>query len=170
MCSFRTLIAAAMAAATITFAVAAPAAAGTVTVGYYCYGPGIAQGRIMLMEITAPATATRGSTITLGASITDTRNWDQEFKPGEFHAIMGIALGGASSGTVEATGLDTPAIPRGEPLRLVGGHAQVTLNNVGEVTFSPVMWWHVNNSGVRFYRCEMPPGQTAPVAETTHVA
>src|SRR2546421_9401958 len=145
MRSFRTLIAAAMGAAAVTVAAAAPATAGTVTVSYNCFGPGIAQGRTMLMEITAPATATRGSTITLGASITDTRNWDQEFQPGQFHAIMGITLSGASSGTVEATGLDTPAIPRGEPLRLVGGHAQVTVSNPADVTFQPTTWWHVNN-------------------------
>jgi hypothetical protein len=168
---FRTVIALAAVAASVggTVLVATPATAGTVTVNYSCFGPGIAQSRTMLMEITAPATAGRGSTISLGASITDTRNFEQEFTPGQYRGILAIEVGGASSGTVETTGLATPAIARGEPFRLVGGQAQVPAPTLGDVTFRPATWWLVNNTGVRFYRCVVRSGETAAVAASTRV-
>jgi hypothetical protein len=167
----RPIAAAAAAAVVLTVLAAPPASAGTVTVQYTCRHVivGAPKDRTMLMEIIAPATARRGTTVTLETTITDTVNSQFDDPAGFYRGSMTIGVGGASSGSVEATGLTNRAIAAGTPFRLVDGRAQVTLPNAGDVTFRPGVWRLHATSGAVFLVCQLRSSETAAIAATTHV-
>src|SRR5262245_58137942 len=82
-----------------------PAAAGTVTQSYKC-GTVIGGGwwETWRMSITAPATAARGTTITLQATM-ERPDWIASYPANANSAELGIGIFGAMSGGVTATGL-----------------------------------------------------------------
>lgn len=121
--------------------------------------------RTFSVTITAPATATAGQTVTLQASLAG-EPASQSIEPGLNRSELDIRLGGASSGTVIATGLVNPRIEPGTSWRMEGGQAQVTLANSGTVTFTPGTW----RMQTYWYGCSVQNGQTAPVADTTSVS
>jgi hypothetical protein len=146
------------------------AAADTVTLHHQC---GLASGPFQSdwhVTITAPATAARGSTVTVTADIVNTRNNTDPVPANKYRGELRIKLGGASTGEILATGLINPQIDPGTPWRLLGGSAQVTLANAGDVTFSELGFRVLNNDqfGVPFFGCS--PVGTVPVADTTHVS
>lgn len=159
--------AAAVTTAGIIIAGGSAASADTVSVSYTCSGFGFpVQNFTYSVTITAPATATRGQTVTLQASIAATSPSSQNVAAGVNRAELDIVLGGASSGTVTATGLTNPSIQAGTPWRVEGGQAQVTLSNAGTVSFTPATW----RMTTFHYGCSVKNGTTAPVADTTSVS
>jgi hypothetical protein len=146
---------------------ASPAAAGTVSASYLCGsvagGPaGVGPFRV---TINAPANATRGQTVTVTASIEGTRNYGSHLSANFVHITLGIILGGAASGTIQATGLTNPEIQPDTPWRVTGGTARTTLNTAGDVTYRPG-GFSENGGG---WGCGLYDG-TSPVAATTHVS
>jgi len=115
------------------------------------------------VTIGAPANANRGQTVTVTASIEQTQNYGAHLSANVYQATLDIVLGGAASGTIQATGLTNPEIQPGTPWRMTGGTAQGTLNTAGDVTYRP--------SGINggWWICGLSDG-SSPVAATTHVS
>jgi hypothetical protein len=142
---------------------ASPAAAGTVTASYRCM---TAAGGLFSIAyrvtIDVPASANRGQTVTMNASIEQSRNYGAYLSANVYQATLDIILGGAASGTIQATGLTNPEIQPDTPWRLTGGTARTTFNTAGDVTYRPGRihggWWI----------CELSDG-SSPIAATTHV-
>jgi hypothetical protein len=157
--------AALLAAVATTFAAAAPASADTVAVTYICGIPpfGAYPPATYDVTITAPATASRGHTVTLTASVVNRATMTESKDVGFYKATLRIDLGGASSGSVETTGLANPALQPGDLWQLRDGSAQVTLTNAGDVTFSPGSWRMAG------FHCVTHFQQPVPVAATTRV-
>lgn len=168
MPSFRRVLAVAAAALGIALFTAPPAFAGSESSPYSCLPSN--SGGVFIMEIIAPATAARGATVTIEANVTGTVNYDSAVEGGRAGG-MTVTVGGVSSGLVEATGATMPRIDPGTPFRLVGGRAQVTLPNAGEVTFRPASFYTVINpaSGAR-HTCWVIPASSAEVVATTRVS
>ena len=162
---FRRLFAAAAVAVGVVVLAAPPASAGTVTSGYVCMPIG---WPTMIMEITAPETATQGSTVTIEANITATIP-STGHPAGHRRGTLFIALDGAGSGQVAATGAVSPEIPEGAPFRLVGGKAQVTLPNTGDVLFKPAGYEYHNETGGVIFKCVVQSSQGSGVAAVTRV-
>jgi len=133
---FAIIVAATAVACGLVLSGAFPVSAGTVTQTWLCAsifgGAGPIDYRI---TITAPATATRGQTATITTSIATVANHPNAVAAGTIRATSSIALSGAASGTLTATGLTNPAIQPGTPWRLEGGQAQITFTNAGDVTY-----------------------------------
>ncbi|MFC6081117.1 hypothetical protein [Sphaerisporangium aureirubrum] len=143
---------------------AAPASAGTVTVNYTCAAITGPWGyKVFDVSVTSPATVTRGQTAAVQVAMTDTFMSTTSLAAGVVRGTMTLHLGGAGSGTVDATGLTNPAVAPGTPWRVSGGSAQVTFANAGDVTFTPGVF----RAGA--WGCGVRTGYTAPVASTTHV-
>ncbi|MBB4704566.1 hypothetical protein [Sphaerisporangium siamense] len=124
-------------AACLVAVTASSAAAGTVTKSYVCGTFGPQFPTVFTTTVTAPATAKRGTTISVTVAFdTDLISYSGK-DAGEQVGNMTILLGGAASGSVVANGLTTPAIPPGDTWKMSGGTAQVTVPNVGDVTFTP---------------------------------
>ncbi len=140
MTTFRRAIAVGAAmvlAAGLTIFYAPAATAGRAAVVFECYGYWVPPGKkfTYTITITAPATASRGATVTLGASIESSpATGDPGSTPSS--ASMRIALGGAASGEVIAYNF---VIPHGTT-NYVNGTATATLPNAGTVTFGPRGW------------------------------
>ncbi|RCG30190.1 hypothetical protein DQ384_15655 [Sphaerisporangium album] len=152
-------------AAGLVVAAASPAAAGTVTASYVCgtYGPQYPAA--FTTTVTAPATARRGTTFTVTVDFdTDVITYADE-QAGVKVGNMTILLGGAASGGVTATGLTNPATPPGQTWKMRGGTAQVTVPNVGDVTFTPDRYRQPYNA----YNSLLCVPQAQVVAATTHV-
>jgi hypothetical protein len=148
----------------ITVFNAPSAAADTVTVSYICGVPTFPPhwNDAYRVTVTAPATATRGQTVTVTASLVGI-----QATANTYQAALVITLGGASSGTITATGLTNPAIPAGGTPKWNGGRAQVTLASAGTVTFTPG-GFTVTRNGSFQWRCT---AQGSPaVADSTRVS
>jgi hypothetical protein len=162
-------IAAALAASIAIVTFGAPStAADTVSVNYVCGASIWHWNEAFHVTITAPATATRNQTVTVTASLVGTNAGFLDPVPADtYQAALTITLGGASSGTITATGLTNPALPARDPLKWNGGRAQVTLANAGNVTFKPG-GFAVTEDGFARWTC-IAQGSPA-VADTTVVS
>jgi len=170
MRSFRriaALLTATVTAAAISTIGAASAEASTVNVKNACGLPGVyAFYQWVQTTINAPTNAARGQTVEVTVSLTGEATFPNGASAGANQATFTIALGGAGSGTITATGLTNPAIPPGGKETWIGGHAQVTLANAGDVTFTPNRL-QVTSGPTNGYVCAaLAP---VPVVATTHV-
>jgi hypothetical protein len=135
------------------------ATADRVEVEFECVGHWVPKHRrAYTITITAPATAARGATVTLGASI------ESASAPAGIgtldtpsNAVMPIRLDGAASGEVLAQGF---IYPDGSTDH-AGGRASATLPNAGTVTFRPRSWF------IPGYNCTAV--EPIPVVATTQV-
>lgn len=148
-------------AAIATFG-ATTADAGTATAEYVCGHPP-AGGWLDNIQITinAPANAVRGQTVDLTVSMIESRPAPSSPTDTK-QATLEIILGGAGSGTITATGLNPVS-------RTVwtGGHAQATLANAGDVSYTPGRFTMLLNGGPSGFWCQ--PRPPVPVVAITHV-
>ncbi|MFI9240554.1 hypothetical protein [Streptomyces sp. NPDC053079] len=167
----RTLTAAAFVAALASAGIglgAPPAAAADpVSVGYTCNGPGAPEG-VQSLQVTmaAPATVPQGGTADLALEVTTQLRVPISVPANSVSGEMEIAIGGAGSGSVTATGFtNADRIPSGSTVTLTGGTASARLDDAGSTTFSP------GNAAVHVFgvtvNCTV--SGTAPVAATTDV-
>lgn len=152
------------AAGLLLAATASPALADTVQVTYLCGTPGSVTVEPIDVTITAPATAVVGETVTLEVSTLRVNTLPFDVPAGATQVDMAIDLGGASAGSVTATGLSNVATPANERIQMVGGTAQLTLDSAGDVTLTPGGMESVIDDGT----CTVDG--TAPVAATIQVA
>lgn len=145
-----------------------PAVAATALVHAGCISVwGQAGGRDFQITINAPATATRGQTVTLTTAISETTPYPVEESAGRYQSTLEVVVGGASSGTVVSVDLVNPHIAKNTPFRLEGGHVRYTFNESGDVTFKPGIERRAYANGYTFLMCG---SNTAPVIATTHVS
>ncbi|WP_372672130.1 hypothetical protein [Amycolatopsis kentuckyensis] len=143
------------------------AEAGTITVTWGCGTFGGPAGiKTFEITVTAPATAAAGQSVTVHADVTFVTPWGSAEPAGKYTGRVGLDLGGAASGHVDATGLTNPAIDAGAPFRMTGGTAQVTLPAAGPVTFATTGYVQFAPSGM-WFSCG---GGATPVAATTQVS
>lgn len=163
------IFAAGFALAAAVTAINVPAAtADTVLMKYRC-GNAVTGGwdYNWNITITAPATATRGQTVTLNVSAESTIPTTEPVEANLVFGFLDIRLGGASSGTVGSTRMSNPDIEAPTPLELTGGTAQATLANVGEVTYKAARFsYGITGAGLW---CDPRPGFVPPVVTTTRV-
>jgi hypothetical protein len=150
--------------------VGAPSAwAGTVTTPYSCAVgdlPPVADQPAI--TVNAPASAARGMTATIEASVATGSVAPVDLPPNSVNGTLTIALGSAGSGTITITGLSNPnGTPAGSKLTLVGGSAEVTFGNTGEVTFTPTASTTSFPGSPHPVACT--PTGAVPVAATTTV-
>ncbi|MCQ4084755.1 hypothetical protein NGB36_30330 [Streptomyces sp. RB6PN25] len=159
----------AMAGAALAFG-APPAMADTVSVNYTCTGTGAPSGvTTSQITVTAPATAAVGSTVDLQVSLSTAQTAPIALPANGVQGQVVINLGGASSGSVTATGLTDPSgIAAGSPVVLTGGTASVQLSNAGSVTFTPGNTTVTVSEFGATVNCAV--SGTAPVAATTQVS
>lgn len=146
-------------------AVTAPATADTVTGHWTCINAwgGVSGPFDYRITVTAPANATVGQTATVTAAFANTFNSGTHVSAGTYTGQLEIVVGGAGSGTLYANDMVNPDIPAGQPLRLEGGHAQITFNTRGDVTFKPQL--------IRIFGPPLMCGNSnTPIAATTHVS
>ncbi|MEU7133594.1 hypothetical protein [Streptomyces sp. NPDC046261] len=166
----RTLRSAALVAALASAGLglgAPPAAADPVSVDYTCTGPG-APGGVQSLRVTmaAPESVPQGGTAELTVEVTTQLTVPISVPARSVTGEMEIAIGGAGSGSVTATGFTNPgSIPSGSTVTLTGGTASARLDTAGSTTFSP------GNAAVHVFgvtvNCTV--SGTAPVAATTDV-
>ncbi|MFF7726921.1 hypothetical protein [Streptomyces sp. NPDC008001] len=132
-------LAALLAGAGTVLAAPPAAAADAVTVGYTCTGPGAPDGvQSLLVTVTAPANAPKGSTADLSVEVTTAMTVPVDVPAGAATGELALDLGGAASGSVTATGFtSTAAIPSGSTVTLTGGAASVRLDAAGTTTLTP---------------------------------
>ena len=140
------------------------ASAGTVTQQYTCgsvFGGGWTE--TWRMTITAPATANRGQTITLGLGM-EKPDWVGSWPANTYSAEFSIGAFGATSGGTTATGMVNPEL-HSEPFRFTGSTPFTLANVAGDVEFRPgafkALW---GQAGYEY--CLKTTPQTAA---TTHV-
>ena len=132
-------LAVAMVLACAVTVLAEPAArAGTVSTEWSCTTGAGGWLETYTVSVTAPATATRGDTVTLSATVTGSRPQPGPRPAGYFsNGSLGLTVHGAATARVTVTGMTSPAANDRDPYRLVGGSARLTVNAAGTVTLSP---------------------------------
>lgn len=162
----RIAAAAVATAALFTVVTAPPAAAATVTVDYSCAYLHIIVSRTFDITITAPATATRGTPVTITATVVSRHPLAEDQPAGSYQGDHSIVLGGAETGSVLVAPMANPPLDAGEPWQITGS-TQATFDSAGAVTLKPDI--------TRFTK-PMPSGckptfaSSVPVAATVQVS
>jgi hypothetical protein len=145
---------------------ATPAAADTVTIDYRCAVLHIVVPRTFDITITAPATATRGVPVTVTATVVSRHPLSQDTPAGAYQGVHTLVLGGATTGEFTVRPMANQPLEAGEPWQITGS-SQITLNNPGNVTFTPGYTGFSRPGG---QGCRPIDEAGAPVAATTRVS
>lgn len=142
---------------------ALPASAGTARVDYVCGSVGMIVPVTFDVTVTPPATAVRGQTAPVSATVKHTTYpVTAPVAAGYYQATLVVALDGAGAETVQIT-LTNPALATGEYLRY-SGTAQLTFPTAGTVEYRPDRFWRSAMG------CILRYPNTVPVLATTQVS